>query len=548
MANLIDTDKFVIARNGSYYSADYSTVIDGLVPTIAKQGDEVSGVVGVMYPGDTMTYNENTGELNVLFPDSLNFVGQIIGDYQPNAASYDSGDFFIVVPNLDLNPDGTIILFESDWPGVSSTEYYSVSTVNKGTAYRGKTGRINNFGDGVYTSCVNLTNPASPSGISFDARVSDGYLSADDFLLRSGGFGYEVDDIIELRQLSPSVFSSTVASGSAHVKVTSVDASKTVTGFKFCTSLGEDEDDLSSLGGHYFASLDSVSYTNSVDTLPRNATVLGSGLLLDIQMQLGEIINVQLSPYSAHTGFKTGDRLFIYNPAIGGFGDSVVEIQIDEDDKEDKTFKVAFNDKLIYSTRISENGSNTVNGWVHIKDATGQVTITDIKSPVLAIDDEFYNSYLAMEYSRSATQTNTFQISIKNANAILDDQGALDVFNSHSGFITPNEKLKLEALPDKVGIVSSLSTSFKTNSYTGQLYSDVSLTEVDGEYNIQLNKSGVGRYGLVEISNNETIKNSIIERLQGLDQNKTNNLTRVPNVEQVANNFTPLNLFLLPSY
>ena len=160
MANLIDTDKFVIARNGSYYSADYSTVIDGLVTTIAKQGDEVSGVAGVMYPGDTMTYNENTGELNVLFPDSLNFVGQIIGDYQPNLGTYDSGDFFIVVPNLDLNPDGTIILFESDWPGVSSTEYYSVSTVNKGTAYRGKTGRINNFGDGVYTSCVNLTNPA----------------------------------------------------------------------------------------------------------------------------------------------------------------------------------------------------------------------------------------------------------------------------------------------------------------------------------------------------------------------------------------------------
>ena len=185
---------------------------------------------------------------------------------------------------------------------------------------------------------------------------------------------------------------------------------------------------------------------------------------------------------------------------------------------------------------------------MHVKDATGQVTITDITTPVLTIDDDFYNPHLAMDYSRSATQTNTFQISIKNANAILDDQGSLDVFNSHSGFITPSEKLKINALPDSVGIVSSLSTSFKTNSYTGQLYSDVNLTEVDGEYNIQLNKSGVGRYGLVEISNDETIKNSILERLQGLDQNRNSNLTRVPNVEQVANNFTPLNLFLLPSY
>lgn len=543
MANLIESDKFVIARNGSYYSANYSTVIDGLAPIIAKQGDEVSGVAGIMYPGDTMTYNEDTGELNVLFPDSLNFVGQIIGDYQPNLGSYDSGDFFIVVPNLDQNPDGTIILFESDWPGVSSTEYYSVSTVTKGTNYRGKTGRINNFGDGIYTSCVNLTNPASPSGLSFSARVSDGYLSSDDFLIRSGGFGYEVDDIIELKQLDPAS-----RGESTHVKVTSVDASKSVTGFSFCDSLGEDAENTDALGGHYFASPDSVSYSNSIDTLPRNATVTGTGLLLDIQMQLGEIINVELSPYSAHTGFKTGDRLFIYNPAIGNFGDSVVEIEIDEDDKEDKTFTVAFNDKLIYSTRISENGSNTVNGWVHVKDATGQVTITDITTPVLTIDDDFYNPHLAMDYSRSATQTNTFQISIKNANAILDDQGSLDVFNSHSGFITPSEKLKINALPDSVGIVSSLSTSFKTNSYTGQLYSDVNLTELDGEYNIQLNKSGVGRYGMVEISNDVTIKNSILERLQGLDQNRNSNLTRVPNVEQVANNFTPLNLFLLPSY
>ena len=549
MANLINTDKFVICRNGSYYSANYSTVIDGLAPTLAKQGDEVSGELGVMYPGNTMTYNEKTGELNVLFPDSLNFVGQITQDYQSNPGSYSSGDFFIVVPDPDLYPDGTLTLFESDYPGVSSTEYYSVKTTDNGTNYRGKTGRINNFGDGVYTSCVNLTNPEVASGLSFNAAISDGYLQSTDFSILNGGFGYEVDDIIELRQLDP-LFSNS----SSCVKITSVDGSKSVTGFQFCDIDGGDLDDLLSLGGNYFASTDSVSYSKSVATLPRNSTVVGTGLLLDISMQLGEVVSVQLSPYSVHTGFKTGDRLFIYNPAIGNFGDAVIEIEIDEDDKEDKTFKVSFNDKIIYSTRIAENevtdssGTNS-SGWVHVKDSTGKVTITNIKTPVLTVSDDYYNPHIAMEDSgRSPTDTNEFQLYIKNAKAIINGDGALDEFNSHSGFITPAEKLKLESLPDVVGIVTSLSTNLKTNTYTGQLYSDVVLTETDGNYTIQLNKAGAGKHGLVEISSNDTIKDSIIERLQGLDQNKTNNVTRVPNVEQVANNFTPLNLFLLPSY
>ncbi len=540
MANLINTDKFVICRNGSYYSANYSTVIDGLAPTLAKQGDEVSGELGVMYPGNTMTYNENTGELNVLFPDSLNFVGQITQDYQPNPGSYSSGDFFIVVPE---SSNGELTLFESDYPGVSSTEYYSVKTTNRGTNYRGKTGRINNFGDGVYTSCVNLTNPEVASGLRFNAAISDGYLQSTDFSILSGGFGYEVDDIIELKQLDP-LFNYS----SSHVKITSVDGSKSVTGFKFCDSEGEDLDDLSSLGGNYFASTDSVSYSKSVATTPRNGTVIGTGLILDIDMQLGEIVNVQLSPYSVHTGFQTGDRLYVYNPVIGNFGDAVIEIEIDEDDRQDKTFKVSFNDKIIYSTRITEGGATTGSGWVHVKDSTGKVTITDIQTPVLTVSDDYYNPHLAMEYGRSSTNTNIFQISVKNAKAIVNDTGDLDEFNSHSGFITPGEKLKLESLPDVVGIVTSLSTNLKTNTYTGQLYSDVVLTETEGNYTIQLNKSGVGKHGLVEISSDNTIKYSIVERLQGLDQNKINNVTRVPNVEQVANNFTPLNLFLLPSY
>ena len=541
MSTIQNSDQFIIKRGDSYFSARRETVVEGLSVPNAKQGDKVSGVPGKVFPSNNFIYDEVSGFLDVNFPNALNFVGEVTEDLQPptDTTNLNTGDFYIVNPDLVDYPDGKLTLRTSDWKGVGDDDFTSVDLQNPGTEYRGQTGIIPTFGDGVETGQRNLTHPESSYGFLLTVSLVDGFIKTTDATIASGGFNYSVDDIIEFRQKTPE------AGRLVYVKVNAVNADGAVTDFEFV--LNEDgepiEDEL--VGGYYFASGSLESYSYAVQTIPSSSLVQGSGLLLDLTMLQGEVINATISSLSSHIGYNNNDRLFIFNSAIGNTGDARVNVEIDATSATG-TFTATKNDKIIWAEKVV--GEFRSNEFVHIKDSISNSQITKIEVPVyIPGNSEGYgNPHLSIITQRSSTDQNTYNISIKDAKAIIKDDGDLDEFNSYSGLMSASDKKKIDELVafDAPEIVTS--SSF--NTVTGRIYNSIKVEELDGVVSISGKPAEVGASGLTSIASDTELSNSISLKHNREDEVSTEMTSRVANAQQSVNFFLPNNFFLLPNY
>ena len=543
MAKLTDTDQFIVNRTGTFYTVDYSTVVGDVTINNAKQGTKRTGVAGKMFPSTNFIYDEVTGMLDIDIPTSLNFVGQLETSYQPpEARAFNNGDFYLVNPDLTLEPSGSLTLYLADWTGVSSTEFYDLAIKTPGTEYRGDTGIVSTFGEGKETGCINKTNPDSAYGLLLETRLDRGFLVAADTSVKAAGFGYSVGDIIELKQMSPPV-----QEPQAYIKVTKIDSTGNagVEEFEFIESLENPDPELDPLlGGQFLCLTADISTMAAVRTMPRNNTVKGSNLLVDITCQLGEIIDVQIAGQSGHTGFKDKDMVFVFNEVLADFGDSVLEIGITIDPGD--TFAVQKNDKLIYS--IQEIGGTTFTKWVLIKDSVSAATITDFDAPAYPYNDpEFTNPNLAIVLQRNAIDSNTFELSIKDAAYVYDSSGNIDEFNSYSGLLTPTDKVKLDKIT-RMGTVTELTAAVATNSYNGQTYRPLALTESEGRYTLELTKAGVGALGLTKIARDVDLHQKIYSRYNGSGDGGQTDPSVVVSTEQTVRNFLPNNFYALPSF
>ena len=543
MAKLTDTDQFIVNRTGTFYTVDYSTVVGDVTINNAKQGTKRTGVAGKMFPSTNFIYDEVTGMLDIDIPTSLNFVGQLETSYQPpEARAFNNGDFYLVNPDLTLEPSGSLTLYLADWTGVSSTEFYDLTIKTPGTEYRGDTGIVSTFGEGKETGCINKTNPDSAYGLLLETRLDRGFLVAADTSVKAAGFGYSVGDIIELKQMSPPV-----QEPQAYIKVTKIDSTGNagVEEFEFIESLENPDPELDPLlGGQFLCLTADISTMAAVRTMPRNNTVKGSNLLVDITCQLGEIIDVQIAGQSGHTGFKDKDMVFVFNEVLADFGDSVLEIGITIDPGD--TFAVQKNDKLIYS--IQEIGGTTFTKWVLIKDSVSAATITDFDAPAYPYNDpEFTNPNLAIVLQRNAIDSNTFELSIKDAAYVYDSSGNIDEFNSYSGLLTPTDKVKLDKIT-RMGTVTELTAAVATNSYNGQTYRPLALTESEGRYTLELTKAGVGALGLTKIARDVDLHQKIYSRYNGSGDGGQTDPSVVVSTEQTVRNFLPNNFYALPSF
>lgn len=544
MAKLKDTDKFIVQRNTNYYSVSYETIVGSVAVETATQGDAVSGVPGKMFPSNNFVYDKATGMLDIDIPTSLNFVGLVEESYVgPVAPTFTNGDFYLVNPDLNLEPSGVLTLYYADWTGLSPIEFYTLNVTTPGTGYRGQTGVVSVFGDGLETGCINLTRPEQGYGLSFSTRMVDGFIVVADTLIVNKGAGYEVDDIIELRSLEP-----TFLEPQSFVKVTGVDATDgSVLTFEFIQS----EDNPvpvtePTVGGYYLVPSVDESTQIGLRTQNRNSTIKGVNLFVDVTMQYGEVKSTTLSSISGHTGYKTNDQVFIYNPALGGFGDGVITIDINKDPSD--RFNVAKGDKLIYNSM--ENFGALITKWILVKDSVSAATVTQITAPSRAYDDEWGNNNLAIELERSSSNTNEYLLSIRNANCVFDVNGDIDTFNSYSGLLTPEEKDKLTRVT-RIGTVTGINTYSVSDNFTGAPYTPIDVVELDGDYRLSIRSAQIGRLGLTSISRITDVINTVSDyhenREEGTNVGGTSSQDVVMSANQSIETFCPNNFYALPA-
>lgn len=542
MSKIQDTDQFIIKRGDSYFSARRSTVVEGLTVPNAKQGDRVSGVPGKVFPSDNFIYDEDSGFLDVSFPNTLNFIGEIKENLEPpaNTTNLNTGDFYIVNPELSAHPDGKITLRTSDWPGIGDDDFTTIDLQDGGSEYRGQSGLIPTFGDGVETGQRNLTNPDKAYGFLLTVSVVDGFIRTTDATIAQGGFSYTVGDLVEFRQKSPEV------GRLVYVKITDVeDGSGAVTGFEFV--LNEDGDAITDdlVGGFYFASPLVESYSYAVQTIPSSPLVQGSGLLLDLTMLQGEVVNATISALSSHIGYKDKDRLFIFNPAIGGTGDARIIVNIDATSATG-TFTATKNDKIIWSEKIV--GTFRTNEFVHIKDSISNSQITKIEVPVYVPgnDEGYGNPHLSVITQRSSIDENTYNISIKDVKYELTDEGNLNAFTSYSGLMSAEDKQKLDGLNSFEA--QDIITSSSVNTVTGRLYSAIKIEELDNTISISGKTAEIGASGLTSIISDVEMSNSLASKHNKVDEVSRQMPSRVSNAQQNVDFFLPNNFYLLPNY
>ena len=183
-----------------------------------------------------------------------------------------------------------------------------------------------------------------------------------------------------------------------------------------------------------------------------------------------------------------------------------------------------------------------------IKDSVSAATITDFDAPAYPYNDpEFTNPNLAIVLQRNAIDSNTFELSIKDAAYVYDSSGNIDEFNSYSGLLTPTDKVKLDKIT-RMGTVTELTAAVATNSYNGQTYRPLALTESEGRYTLELTKAGVGALGLTKIARDVDLHQKIYSRYNGSGDGGQTDPSVVVSTEQTVRNFLPNNFYALPSF
>ena len=541
---LQETDKFVVQRGADYLTVKFDTLSQSIKPDLAIQStDVVRGTPGIMFPGTTLRY-EN-GELNVDFPTSLRFIDVITEDeQQPRDLVYQTGDFYLV----SIAEDDTVDLDPADWPGIDGKEYTSVSlTGSNGTVYQADSGAYPSM-NGPADTGVLYDNQTSDIayGIILDVSILYGRILGSSVIITDGGAEYKQNDIFTLQ---------TAYSGSAPatfiVDEVSDDGLGKATKISLVNSGGDNVEGIDYGGYGFLLPKENSGTLSRADTFARTGN--GSGLVVDAEVQNGEITVISISPYSSHNNYKTGDKVYVADP-FGNQGDALIEVTVLVDSVAD--YITAYNgDKLIY--RDADVIDNVEASWLLVESGKSDISVlglgTITKGIIPGDGAEYYNPEMAITTMVDSASREA-RFTIRNAKAQFYPSGAgLDPNYSYSGLFHPEEKVKLEEIEEGAtrGRIDSIITDTRTDPYTGRQYFSLDLqnAEVDGvgiEVSANVISATYGVKGVVGMITNRTAVNTILDKASVANEGLIDKeVSAVMNAGQVAEYFAPKNFYAL---
>ena len=537
------TDKFVIQRGGSYRTVKFETIAKEVdVPLAIQTTDLGPGTKGLVYPGNTIDYDQNTGEFNVNVPTGLRFIDIITEDYQqPRPIPYNNGDFYLV----SIPEDQTVQLNASDWPGIDGQEYTKLQLSNGGTVYRANAGYYEGLGGIADTGTVfecETNNIAS--GLALNARVEFGRIYVDSIEISplNPGENFEVDDTFTIG----SAYSAAVP---ARFKVTETGPNGSVTKIAPIQYGGDPDDGYNEeyIGYGFQLNENIRGELNRVRTSAR--TGYGSGLVVDCIVEQGRIESVAISPFSQHNNYRDGDTVVIHD-STDSAGDALITIEIESDSV---GYVAAHNDdKIVYRAADIETGTEAA--WIHVESGKSDISLLGINALFTgrqpADGSVYYNSNLALEFDYNNV-TRFTAIGIKNASYTL--MGNMpDPANSHSGLFAPYEKLKLDSVEEGAtpGKVNQILTQTDTDKYYGDQYNILKIDNVETTAGTDVTitpwPAGPGRRGVVSTYSDEDVAQSILSAASDANEGvHENDEDSVISGNHTCEYFMPKNLYAL---
>ena len=523
-----DNDSFIVydPDNTTHYRAPFDLIKKEIAPANAKQSlpeQGIFGEVGLMKPSDKFVYDENTGLLDVVFPNTFNYIGLIYEDYQKQLRNFDynPGDFYYVEPD-----DGSesVIIDPNDWEGLDNARV-SYTITNSGEGYRPFTGVYHSFGAPTNVNgedIANLTSSASKDAV-FELEINTGVVVG--FKITNPGQGFEVGDILEL--------SNDTSTEYAYIKVLDVDpGTQEIVDAILTDSQGDLSDTIGS--GFFLPSTD--TYQGKLHNL--SVTPDSSSLIeVDCDVVNGEITKVKYSRSSGHT---IEDKVFQVVHPLGVTTEATVEVTVVSG-----TTDLVLNkgDKLVY---------DSYGVWHIISDTLSEEAIFDIVGKPGITADRFNNDSAIDGTERDVINRNKVLLEIKDASYSLDANDDLLVTSSYSGFFNPNEKLKLDRIDEYAapGLIRYLTTETLNDEYTNDEYEVVEYVITDSDilpakdYEINLNLTAVGKRGVgVVPSDVETEQNIMKEHL---NVGTYSDDYKLLNARQASQNYSPINYYVLP--
>lgn len=537
-----DTDQFILhdPTDNNHYKVSHIALKESFVPGNARQVDESNGdfgKVGLMKPSEKFIYDEDSGLLDIVFPNSFHFVGVIFEDYQIPNLNHDhlQGDFYYVEPS---DGSSSVTIDPNDWPGLdNATLSYVIE--NRGSGYRPLTGLYHSFGDASNTNGETVYNTNTNNGASkdavFDLNINGGVVVG--FTIANGGNGYEVDDILEL--------SNDTSQTSAYIKVVNVDSgSQSITDAILVASDNESgggggEADFAGDIFHLPATSGYVGKLYSLLVTPDSKSASGSKVDCDIVG--GEITNVIYSRSSNH---EVKDRRFsvIHPTSYTGSTQATVKVTLTSPTQD---LVLNWGDKLVL------DGSGV---WHVISDTLSEEAILDIVG-LQGITDEHFNNDQAIDATRrDVINRNKLILELKDSFYFLDPNGDISDPQSYSGFLNPYDKLKLDGISElsEPGLIRYLTTETLNDEYDSTDYKAIDLDVTDSvdvpggiDYEINVNYSSVGKKGAVMVSSDSDVEQNIIEEYMGGGKRSDDYV--MMNSRQASQNYTPNNYYVLPS-
>lgn len=523
-----DNDSFIVydPDTTTHYRAPFDLIKKEIAPNNAKQSlpdKGIFGEVGLMKPSDKFDYDESTGLLDIVFPNTLNFIGLIYEDYQkpPVGREFVAGDFYYVEPE---DGSDSVIINPDDWDGLDNARL-SYTVTDGGDGYRPVTGVYHSFGAPTNVngeSITNLTTSASKDAV-FDLDINTGFVVG--FRITNPGQGFEVGDILEL--------SNDVSTESAFIKVLDVDPG---TQGIVDAILTDSEGYASDTEGNAFFLPSADTYQGKLYNLSVQPDST-SQIEVDCDVVDGKITSVR---YSKSSGHKVEDKVFQVIHPLGVNSEATVEVTVVS-----QTTDLELNkgDKLVY---------DRYGTWHVIGDVISEEAIFDIvgKSGITA--ERFNNDFAIDATERDVVNRNKVLLEIKDASYSLDANDDLLTTSSYSGLFNPHDKLKLDRIDEysAPGLIRYLTTETLNDEYTNDEYTAVEYVITDSDilpakdYEINLNLTAVGKKGAVIVSSDVEAEQNIVK--EHLNSNNYSQDYKVINSRQVAQNYTPLNYYVLP--
>ena len=506
-------DQFILKRGTSYFTVKYDTLQDQIRPGKAVQSDanDAGGVLGLMYPGQSLRYDGETGKLDVDFPATLRFIDVITEPFpEPYPYTYFNGDFYLV----SCDETTTIPIDPTKWPGIDGTSYLTLEVDNPGTVYLANSGAFQNFGGegsgSIYTNVGELADGEAhiASGLTFNASIVYGRIQYQSIEITNGGSLYEEGDRFEISSEhggAPAEFIVDEVEDGAVTKFVHYQADTGVTNSPIAYSDAFTELDPDYVGHGFLLPKAQNGDLRRVPVF--NRTGIGTGMEVDCNVQGGKILTAVLSPFSNHNNYKTGDRLIV-GQADGSSGDSNIIVNIDTDSVDE--IYARNGDKIVY--RAANPEQNAVAAWIHIESGKSDLSVLGLAPIYKYIATEPNGMVYHQPEKAITTQVDTVtriaEFTIANA-YYEENQSATGIIddNSFSGLYSPQEKFKLDSVTTGAtpGELNELTTGSYTDRYTGNQYKNVDIVEVsniDGigaTVSIDIRSADFGMRGLTQL-------------------------------------------------